>query len=67
MSKSDKIKEQLTLVRSLMLALFALIVFALLKEYNGLLSWIVALFSVAMIAGLTFTYIKKLDELEKED
>ena len=67
MSKSDKLKEQLTLVRSLILALFALIVFALLKEYNGFLSWAISLISVSMIAGLTFTYIKKLDELEDED
>jgi len=67
MSKSEKLKEQLTLIRSLMLALFALIVFALLKEYSGLMSWIVALFSTAVIAGLTFTYIKKLDELGEED
>jgi len=67
MSKTEKLKEQLTLIRSLMLALFALIVFALLKEYSGLLSWIVALVSTSMIAGLTFVYVKKLDELGDEE
>jgi len=66
MSKSEKLKEQLTLVRTLMMALFALIVFALLKEYNGALSWIIALSSTAAIAALSFYYSKKLEELEED-
>ncbi|RKY53759.1 MAG: hypothetical protein DRP93_06090 [Candidatus Neomarinimicrobiota bacterium] len=66
MSKEAKIKEQLAIARGFIFALFALIVFALLKEYNGALSWIIAICSVVSIGIISMYMNKKLDELEEE-